>query len=172
MVRCVTKYTMGIAGTSQTPAPGRPGRAVVPNRLASAHAHLPASYDPEALDRPIQAAIGVTEKHVSIATRLGKKVEEAMTRLEQEDFATTGDALELMDSMVTFHEKMSRSGAQLVKCIDELSRLRSFVSGGPDSRPDLSAKGEVELMQMIHKAADKLGFVLVPKADVVDVETS
>ena len=162
---------MGIAGNSQSPAPGRPGRAVVPNRLASAHAHTPASYDPDALDRPIQAALGVTDKHIAIATRLGKKVEEAMTRLEKDDFSQTEDALELMNSMVTFHEKMSRSGAQLVKCIDDLSRLRSFVSGGPDSRPDLSSKGELELMEMLRDAADKLGFLLIPKGDVTDVET-
>ena len=39
----------------------------------------------------------------------------------------------------------------------------------PDSRPDLTSKGEKELMLMLRNAAEKLGLELVPKAIDVTV---
>ena len=166
-----------------TPATGRPGVAVAPLNVpqgkgavtAQSAAETNTGYDPDLLDGPLRAAIAVTNKHVAIAESLADKVTEALAGLASYRLDTPEDRIQALaqaDAMVTMHEKMARSGAQLVKAIDELSRLRSFIAGGPDSRPDLSSKGEKELMTMLKAAADGLGLQLVPKSSVVDVEAS
>jgi hypothetical protein len=59
-----------------------------------------------------------------------------------------------------------------VKALDELTRLRSFVAGGPDSRPDLTVRSEIELRAILIQGVQAFGLRVVDKAghDIIDTE--
>ena len=77
------------------------------------------------------------------------------------------DALGDAESLTLLYDRMTKAGLSIVRALDELSRLRSFLAGGPDSRPDLSHRGEHELRQLLLDACDKMGLDLVPRGQVV-----
>jgi len=51
--------------------------------------------------------------------------------------------------LVVWVEKLSRAFAALTKTVDEAARLQEFLSGGPDSRPDLSNASDGELIETL-----------------------
>jgi hypothetical protein len=158
---------MGESAGSTMPATGRPGRAAVMPSLdctrstvPALSSHLtPAGYEPAQLDAALRSYLATCEKSVRIAESLGKKVEEAVnTLIAQMQAATDYDgAAEHATLATTLHERLSKANLNLVKSTDELTRLRSFLAGGPDSRPDLTVKGEVELRVLLFAAVKKLG---------------
>lgn len=154
-------------------APGRPGRAVT-TRGSSAAAHAPATtpagYEPAELDTMLRSYVAAAEKSIRITESIGTKAEEAVTALiEQVKKATDFDgALMTADALTKLHERLTKANLNLVKSTDELTRLRSFLAGGPDSRPDLTVKGEIELRAILFAAVKAQGFKLV-NADGVEV---
>jgi hypothetical protein len=61
-------------------------------------------------------------------------------------------------------ERLSKAGLNMVKALDEMSRLRSFLAGGPDHRSDLSVHSEVELRGMLVMAVEALGWKVIDGA--------
>jgi hypothetical protein len=129
----------------------------------------PAGYEPTQLDTTIRSHIAACEKAVRIAESLGPKVEEAVNQIVNGQMAGTPEVK--ADLLSKLHERLSKATLNLVKSTDELSRLRSFLAGGPDSRPDLSARGERELRVLLFKAILQLGWrVIDDKGQVIDAE--
>lgn len=123
----------------------------------------PAGYDAASLDGALRSYIAVAEKNIRHAESLGKKVDEALKNLEELTLAGGADALEEANKLTTLYDRTSKAGLQLVKALDELTRLRSFLAGGPDSRPDLTLKGEIELRAVVLTAVKQLGLTVVDK---------
>lgn len=55
--------------------------------------------------------------------------------------------------LVVWIEKLSRATAAMTKAVDEAVRLREFISGGPDSRPDLTTASDGELIETLIEVA-------------------
>jgi hypothetical protein len=153
---------MGDSSTAAVGAAGRPGRGgdviVLPPQ-----AQLPVGYEPHRLDETINSHIGACEKAIRIAESLGKKVGEAVEHVSQLTLSGGSSAVDDADKLSALHERMTKATLNLVKATDELSRLRSFVAGGPDSRTDYTGKSEVELRQMLFEHVRALGYDVVPR---------
>lgn len=115
----------------------------------------PSGYEAAELDTTVRSYVAVCERSIRTAESLGKKVEEAVTTLVAQ---VTGSPEEQADLLTKLHERLSKANLNLVKSTDELTRLRSFLAGGPDSRPDLSVRGEHELLLVVLQAAAQLGW--------------
>ncbi len=138
---------MGNAST--LPAPGRPGRAG-----ASVPAQ-PTGYQPESLDKAIARHIAVAERAINQVEALGERVQVALDALRdtQQKPGNEVRALEQAELLTVLFDRMSKATMNVVKATDELSRLRSFVAGGPDSRPDLGDLSDAELAAIVLGAA-------------------
>jgi hypothetical protein len=136
---------------------GRPGREVAVRQTStpSLSPSPPAGYEPGALDKTISSYIGAAERSIRIAESLSRKVETAVTALATSTSGLPEDDAELMTRL---HERLSKACLNLVKSTDELTRLRSFLAGGPDSRPDLTVRGEIELRSLLVVAVKQLGW--------------
>ena len=122
-----------------------------------------AGYEPEALDKALENGVRACERVIFQTESLGKQVETALENMK----ASLGgpDALHEAERVVLVFERMTKSCTYLVKCTDELTRLRSFLAGGPDSRPDLSAKSESDLVKEVLAAIKGLGWqVTIPSS--------
>lgn len=117
----------------------------------------PAGYDPSRLDQTIRGYLAVGEKSIRHAESLQTRIEKALERLATAPDAD--DALEEAATLVTLHDKLSKANLNLVKATDELTRLRSFLAGGPDSRADLTVMGELDLRALVVTAVKKLGLL-------------
>lgn len=130
----------------------------------------PAGLKPSALDKVLSTTVSAAEAAISSVSGLEKQVK---TALENMGLAQTGaNLLQEADRVSAIYERLSKATLSLVRCTDELARLRSFLAGGPDSRPDLSSKGEIDLQAELLKAIHELGWeVTIPtrgKLEVVD----
>lgn len=147
------------------PAPGRPGTggdlapALSPNLP-------PAGYEPTKLDATLRSYVASCEKSIRIAESLGTKVESAIDALVKGEVEGTPE--EQAELLTRLHERLTKANLNLVKSTDELTRLRSFLAGGPDSRPDLTVKGEIELRMILFAAVKAQGLKIVT-ADGVEV---
>jgi hypothetical protein len=152
---------------------GRPGRAALP-ALAHSPISPPAGYEPDKLDTTIRSYVGACEKNIRTAESLGTKVEAAITALINLPATTAPDAIVAEANMLTkLHERMTKASLNLVKSTDELTRLRSFLAGGPDSRPDLTVRGEIELRGLLLVAVKQLGWSVRDAAGkAIDVEVA
>lgn len=121
----------------------------------------PAGYDAPSLDATLRSYIAVAEKTIRQAESLGKRVDEALVNLENAGLQGGVFAIREAGAMTMLHDRMSKSSLQLVKALDELTRLRSFLAGGPDSRPDLTIKGELDLRAIVLTAVKTLGMKVV-----------
>lgn len=130
--------------------------------MTTAHTHTPAGYQPGALDEPVRALIGRANQSLRFAESLERRIEAALADLENHPWGT--DRLEEAERVVAMAEKFSRAQTNLAKAVSELTRLRSFVAGGPDSRPDVSAKSEVELLEILRTKLEEMGYEIVRKA--------
>lgn len=121
------------------------------------------AYDPAALDRSVRRYVSVAEKNIAAMEALGDQITPILDKvkplLEQ---SAPGAALDDAERVTIVYDRLVKAGLNLVKAVDELHRLQSFMSGGPDSRPDLTALGEIELRKMLIDTAEKLGLKLVP----------
>lgn len=113
-----------------------------------------AGYAPSELDSTIQKYIAVAEQNIRHTDALGKKIKEALKAL---DGATGTDAFDTANKVTILWERLAKTGMALTKATDELTRLRSFLAGGPDSRPDLTVSGELQLRGIVLKAVKLLG---------------
>ena len=116
-------------------------------------------YDPVALDEQIRRYIGIAERNSKIVEELGPVLADKI-RAE----TATLDA----ESTSIIYDRLVKADLNLVKATDELSRLRSFLSGGPDTRPDLSSLSEVELTGIFIGMIRTLGVARVQ--ELVDAE--
>jgi hypothetical protein len=127
-----------------------------------------AAYDATALDASVRRYVGVAERNVAAMESLGEQIKPMLDVLkpvlEQVGPATV---LDDFDRVTIIYDRLVKAGLNLVKATDELSRLRSFLSGGPDSRPDLSSMSEVELRQIVLVAVRALGIT-----DLKQIESS
>lgn len=124
----------------------------------------PAGYIPETLDPTLRTYLGACERAVTLAESLGPRVKATLDRVAS---APEEPAFEEAEMLTILYDRLSKAGLNLVKAVDELSRLRSFLAGGPDSRPDLSSRGEQELRTLLLETCEKLGFDLVARSGPV-----
>lgn len=128
----------------------KPASALVP----------PAGYDAKQLDPTLLGFIAACERACNLTDTLGPRVEATIRRVAS---APEGLAFEEAELLTVMYDRIAKAALNAVRAVDELSRLRSFLAGGPDSRPDLSHRGEQELRAILLDACDKLGFDLVPR---------
>lgn len=153
-------------GESAVPATatGRPGRAATTRGAAApAHSLTPAGYEASELDATLRSHIAASEKNIRIAETLGPKIEEAVTTLIAVIKAATDydGAIAQLEDLTRLHERFTKANLNLVKSTDELTRLRSFLAGGPDSRADLTVMGEIQLRALVFTAVKNLGLRVV-----------
>jgi hypothetical protein len=115
----------------------------------------PAGYDAESLDVTIRTYVEAVEKSITTAKAIGEKVESTVTTLLSQLTGTPEEQAELLTKL---HERLSKANLNLVKSTDELTRLRSFVAGGPDRREDITVKGELEIRVQLLAAIKQLGW--------------
>lgn len=122
-------------------------------------------YVPAYLDKSIADYIASCEQNVSVILRLSDQLQASLHRLDgflasQQD-ADKNEALKTASMLASIFERVARGSSALVRSADELSRLRSFASGGPDSRPDLTVRSEIELRAMLFHAVKGIGCSIV-----------
>lgn len=140
---------------------GRPGGAVTTRgdaAPASSPSLPPAGYEPTALDETIRSHIAACQKAVRIADTIGNRVETAVNDLVTQIAGTPEEKAELLTKL---HERLSKATLNLVKSTDELTRLRSFLAGGPDRREDITVKGELDIRVQLLAAITQLGWRVV-----------
>jgi hypothetical protein len=137
---------------------GRPGGRLGTSVPVSHSPQPPAGYEPEKLDGSLTKYLAVCESTIRHLESLGKQVERHVQRLEE---AADGPEHDDVEHATVLFERLTKAGLNLVKATDELSRLRSFLAGGPDSRPDLSNRGEIELMEILFDAIRSRGWQVV-----------
>jgi len=116
------------------------------------------AYDPTDLDRSIRRYVGVAERNIAAMETLGGQITPLLEVLKPVlDGTAAPAALETIERVTVIYDRLVKAGLNLTKATDELSRLRSFLSGGPDSRPDLTAASEIELRAILVAAVKKLG---------------
>jgi len=94
-----------------------------------------------------------------------------VTYMDREGEEVTKDVWmrDVARDLVVWVEKLSRALAAMTKTVDEAARLREFLTGGPDSRPDLTAAGDAELIDTLIEVAVARGLVgrIVARAKVL-----
>jgi hypothetical protein len=118
----------------------------------------PTGYRADGLDKTLARYIGVCESNIHLLADLVPKVE-SLLKLVAKSKDDPETALITANQVTVLYDRMSKAGLNIVKALDELSRLRSFVAGGPDTRPDLLNKGEHELRALVRDAAIKFGLL-------------
>jgi len=145
------------------PATGRPGRAEATSVPALSPSQLPpAGYEATKLDATLRSYVASCETSIRIAKSLGTKVETVIETLVKG--GVTGTPEEQAELLTRLHERLTKANLNLVKSTDELSRLRSFLAGGPDARADLSVKGEIELLGIVLTAVRAMGWSVVDQS--------
>jgi len=116
-------------------------------------------FEPEKLDPAISGAIDRLTKVVGDVERVRGALEPHLDELrkrltEQLAQGTVLDPLLMQraEGLIDFLEKYARVSLNLTKVVDEAARLRSFVAGGADQRPDLSSLSDAELSEIVRKA--------------------
>jgi hypothetical protein len=126
--------------------------------LALRPADLPmrVGFSPEALDATIRRYCLIAERNIENLEALGPKLTTILNALAAQASDPATAQVDAGD-LTVIYDRLVKSALNLTKATDELARLRSFTSGGPDSRPDLSSMGEVELRQVVITAVKALG---------------
>lgn len=124
-----------------------------------------AGFDAEALDPSITLAIDRLHKVIADVERIRGTAEPILDRVRQRvetllaesDHAKTAPELVVtLSSLVEMLERYARVGLNFAKITDETARLRSFVAGGADSRPDLGHMSDAELAAFIRRNAGQV----------------
>lgn len=99
----------------------------------------------------------IAEKNATALEQLGEQIKPLLDIAKTVlDTTAPNDALDSVERVTIVYDRLVKAELNLVKATDELSRLQSFLSGGPDSRPDLSSMGEIELRQTLRAALKEL----------------
>lgn len=111
-------------------------------------------------------ALGLWEKLEPLVSDFAGRLGERLHAAEM-DGAEVGDTTR---ELVTLLGKLSATIANLVNAVDRAARLRSFLCGGPDSRPDLGRMSDAELVRVIVDVVKARGLtrLLEPPAVVSD----
>lgn len=135
----------------------RPQTAIAPRITGpAAAAPLQVGYEAKALDTAIGKLKAKVETNLRLCEALTPRVEAALAALENFT-VVAGTEVEHAGQITVLYDRMTKAALNLVKALDEMSRLRSFVAGGPDTRPDLSSASEVELRAMLLVGIKALG---------------
>ena len=122
-------------------------------------------YVPAYLDKSIADFITSCEQNIGVVQKLAGQIQDSLTRLDafltENSDEDKGDALRTAIALASIFERVARGTASLTRSADELSRLRSFASGGPDSRPDLTVRSEIELRAMLFHAVKGIGCSII-----------
>lgn len=111
------------------------------------------------MDPSIAKHLEACEISISGVNALKATLEAALENLRN---AVPGpSAVEEADRVSVIFERLTKASLSMVRAVDELTRLRSFLDGGPDSRPDLTSRGELELRVIVLKAVQQLGWKVV-----------
>jgi hypothetical protein len=110
-----------------------------------------AGYPAERLDPVLVDLVGVVEQAGRELADLLPMLGKVRTRLtEVLGKPVTADAVAEARAAVDLVEKSSRVLTQVTRTVDSLTRLRSFVTGGPDHRTeDMKSMSDRQLMAMI-----------------------
>ena len=116
------------------------------------------AYDPRAFAQSVVRYAGAAETNLGVIEDLGSQLKPILANAKKV-LETEGPTLAVdhLDRISIIYDRLVKAGLNLVKATDELSRLQSFLSGGPDSRPDLSSLSEVELRSLLAGAIKTLG---------------
>lgn len=116
------------------------------------------AYDPAALEQNVRRYVAVAERNLAALDAAGKDIQPLLDRLKPVlDAGQPGTVFDDLERFTIVYDRLAKAGLNLVKAIDELSRLQSFLSGGPDSRPDLTGASEIELRAILVKGVRALG---------------
>ncbi|MGH8897501.1 MAG: hypothetical protein ACRDZ4_10855 [Egibacteraceae bacterium] len=127
------------------------------------------AYDPVALDASIRRYVGVAERNIGALDALGEQIEPLLDKLRPIlESAAPATVFDDVERVTVMYDRLVKAGLNLVKATDELSRLRSFLSGGPDSRPDLTSASEIELRTIVVQAVRALGITDLRQLSAVD----
>lgn len=125
-------------------------RAVAPSR---------GGYEATALDPSVKKTLEAVNTSLSSVESLKSSLERALENLANS--APGESAIDEANRVTVIYERLTKATLNLVKAVDEFTRLRSFLDGGPDSRPDLTSRGELELRVIVLKAVQQLGWKVV-----------
>lgn len=121
-----------------------------------------AGFTPDALDPALEAARARLTSVVVDVERIRGGLEPCLDKLRQaleaRLAAGTLEGPELAaeaDRQIGWLERYAKVAGTFVKIVDETARLRSFLAGGADSRPDLSSLSDVELRKVIKAGVAK-----------------
>lgn len=118
---------------------------------------IDAGFQPDALDPALTAARDRLTKVVADVERVRGALEPQLDLMRQRLEKTLDDPTAISDEVLNANinrhlawlETYARVSLTFTKVVDEASRLRSFLAGGADSRPDLSSLSDVELRKVI-----------------------
>lgn len=117
-----------------------------------------AGFDAEALDPAIAAARERLSQVIIDVERVRGGLEphlnEVRLRLERQladGNLADADLLARTERLIDWLERYAKVSLTFTKVVDEATRLRSFVAGGADSRPDLSSLSDSQLLEIIRK---------------------
>ena len=141
--------------------------------MSASHAPPPpAGYEPGKLDGSIRKYLAVCERTIRHAESLGTQVSAYLKRLAGAPAGNDGAMADANQATILL-ERLTKAGLNMVKATDELTRLRSFLAGGPDSRPDLTIRGEIELRGIILAAVRDMGWsIMDAKGKPIEIEAA
>lgn len=118
------------------------------------------AFEPEALDPAIVGAIDRLTKTVADVERIRGGIEPLLDKVREgliADLAAgtmVGPLLRAeTERLIEWLDKYAKTALNLAKLTDETARLRSFVAGGADSRPDLASLSDSQLAEIVNTAA-------------------
>lgn len=127
--------------------------------MSTKQAPVSAGFDAEALDPAITAAIDRLTKSIAdiekVRAPASAFLDAARKRAEEllEAGASTPEIMVTANQLVEWLERYARVALSLTKVTDEAARLRSFVAGGADSRPDVGSLSDAEISVLLTKIA-------------------
>jgi hypothetical protein len=134
----------------------------VPQRASASPAVVAMGYQPEELDALLHRYLTQAEQFLKMGQSLTAQTENALKVIASADDPGWKTPAEAGEALTNWLDRLARAGANVVKALDQLSRLRSFLAGGPDSRPDLSSRGEQDLRRMLEETLSRMGHRMVP----------
>jgi len=119
-----------------------------------------AGYQPEKLDPLVEplvsgalGAIGVLNQTIPVLEIATAQLCEELQQHARPDVLVL---LQRSETVAKIAEKTGKVGHQLIDAVDKLSRLRSFLSGGPDQRVEsVEHLSDQELMRVLLAAVGK-----------------
>jgi hypothetical protein len=126
-----------------------------------------AGFEATALDPAITGAIDRLTKTVADVERIRGGLEPLLDKVREDIEArlvagTLAGPTLLADAerLIEWLDRYAKTTLNLAKLTDETARLRSFVAGGADSRPDLSSMSDSQLAEFVRS-----GLAVVAQAE-------